>query len=337
MASPLALATALDQEQPQDGLLGGIAHFFRPWTPEDRARVAAVMPPDLAPTQIVKGALGGVGSLAMQANEAMPWGRNNPQAIGIYPDRAAPDSYPAATAGGIDPNVMIPFATDVAGMATTGSLAAPAVQGAVGMGVRTAAKGGKNVDMSTIRSIGDLRAAIDENGGKLYVRWSAGPKYDMKPGAVSRDYQNGATHDGLSALELTNDLSDWELNKWLIDYSYLIDKNRAQTSPHIYAAERIGRDSDGGPTIRPTKHVGGLDKQFLDLLSDDNTAKRISLMDSIKQNEYALELYKREPPKYLTGYTAESLAKSKAELEALGGPLPDWFFAATKPTTGGRF
>jgi len=83
------------------------------------------MPPDMAPTQIVKGILGGMGSLAMQANEAMPWGGNNPQAIGYDPQ-----------AGTIDPSVMVPFATDVAGMATTGSLAAPAVGNGLGMGIR---------------------------------------------------------------------------------------------------------------------------------------------------------------------------------------------------------
>ena len=114
----------LGRPQPQ-GLLGGIANFFRPWTPEDRARVAAVMPPDLAPTQIVKGMVGGAANLAMQANEAMPWGGNNPQAIGYDPQ-----------AGTIDPSKMIPFATDVAGMATTGSLAAPAVGNGLGMGIR---------------------------------------------------------------------------------------------------------------------------------------------------------------------------------------------------------
>jgi len=114
----------LGRPQPQ-GLLGGIANFFRPWTPEDRARVAAVMPPDLAPTQIVKGMVGGAADLAMQANQAMPWGGNYPQAIGIDPQ-----------AGTIDPSVMVPFAQNVAGMATTGSLAAPAVRNATGMGIR---------------------------------------------------------------------------------------------------------------------------------------------------------------------------------------------------------
>jgi len=114
----------LGRPQPQ-GLLGGIANFFRPWTPEDRARVAAVMPPDLAPTQIVKGMVGGAADLAMQANQAMPWGGNYPQAIGIDPQ-----------SGTIDPSVMVPFAQNVAGMATTGSLAAPAVRNATGMGIR---------------------------------------------------------------------------------------------------------------------------------------------------------------------------------------------------------
>jgi len=112
--------------QQSSGLLGSIANFFRPWTPEDRAKVAQALPHDLAPVSMIKGALGAAGGLAMQANEAMPWGGNNPQAIGYDPQ-----------AGTIDPSVMIPFATDVAGMATTGSLVAPAVKGGLGMGVRS--------------------------------------------------------------------------------------------------------------------------------------------------------------------------------------------------------
>jgi hypothetical protein len=81
--------------------------------------------PDAPPVAIASGILGGMGDLAMQANEAMPWGGNNPQAIGYDPQ-----------SGTIDPSVMVPFAQNVAGMATTGSLAAPAVRNATGMGIR---------------------------------------------------------------------------------------------------------------------------------------------------------------------------------------------------------
>lgn len=78
----------------------------------------------------------GIGNRVMQAHEAMPWGGGKPSAVGLYPDGQAPESYPQYAAGGMDPSVMVPFATDVAGMATTGSLAAPAVRNATGMGIR---------------------------------------------------------------------------------------------------------------------------------------------------------------------------------------------------------
>lgn len=67
----------------------------------------------------------GIGDLVTQANQAMPWGGNDPSAIGIDTQR-----------GTIDPSVMVPFASNVAGYATTGAMAAPPVAGGAGMGIR---------------------------------------------------------------------------------------------------------------------------------------------------------------------------------------------------------
>lgn len=75
---------------------------------------------------IVAKMLMGARDTLMQANQAMPWGGNDPRAIGIDPQ-----------AGTMDPSVMVPFASNVAGYATTGSMAGPGVAGAVGAGVRT--------------------------------------------------------------------------------------------------------------------------------------------------------------------------------------------------------
>ena len=65
----------------------------------------------------------------------------NPSAIGMYAEGQQPDFYasgqrPGYETGGADPSVMIPWATEAAGMATTGALAAPAVRGGIGMGIR---------------------------------------------------------------------------------------------------------------------------------------------------------------------------------------------------------
>lgn len=98
---------------------------LRSMTPEMAAALVQQGMPSLAPSQFVQGMAGGAADLAMQANQAMPWGGNDPSAIGID-----------TQAGTIDPSVMVPFASNVAGYATTGALAAPPVAGGVGMGIR---------------------------------------------------------------------------------------------------------------------------------------------------------------------------------------------------------
>lgn len=83
------------------------------WDPEG--------PVEQAVTQIGGGAWEGLRDLALQANQAMPWGGNDPSAIGIDVET-----------GALDPNKIIPFATDVAGYAGTGAMAGGPVSGAAG-------------------------------------------------------------------------------------------------------------------------------------------------------------------------------------------------------------
>jgi len=160
-----------------------IANFFRPWTPEDRARVAAVMPPDLAPTQIVKGMVGGAADLAMQANQAMPWGGNYPQAIGIDPQ-----------SGTIDPSVMVPFAQNVAGLAATGSLAAPAVRNATGMGIRAYHGSPHDFDRFSMDKIGTGEGA-QAYGHGLYFAENEGVARGYRDALSPRRQWNMAPED----------------------------------------------------------------------------------------------------------------------------------------------
>lgn len=155
-----------------------IANFFRPWTDEERARVAEVMPPDLAPTQIVKGMVGGAADLAMQANQAMPWGGNYPQAIGIDPQ-----------AGTIDPSVMVPFAQNVAGMATTGSLAAPAMRNATGMGIRAYHGSPHDFDRFSMDKIGTGEGA-QAYGHGLYFAENEGVAQGYRDALKMKGYDN---------------------------------------------------------------------------------------------------------------------------------------------------
>ena len=110
-------------DSPYQGLLGGSMHAGllagqRPSFATMYPTVGMNTPPlpsastpwyGEQPGIIAKFLLGARDTL-MQANQAMPWGGNDPRAIGIDPQM-----------GTIDPSVMVPFATDVAGMATTGT------------------------------------------------------------------------------------------------------------------------------------------------------------------------------------------------------------------------
>jgi len=122
---------------------------------EQMAALVREMFPEFAlPIGLGRTIVDGVGSLAMQANEVVPWGGNNPSAIGLYPEGQAPDAYVNASAGPqdagmADPSLLVPFATDVAGAAMTGSFAAPAVSGGLGMGVRARPPTALPMDLSS--------------------------------------------------------------------------------------------------------------------------------------------------------------------------------------------
>jgi hypothetical protein len=91
---------------------------LRSMTPEMREYMIQQATRSLAPSQFVQGMVGGAADLAMQANQAMPWGGNDPSAIGID-----------TQAGTIDPSVMVPFASNVAGMVEAGGFGATAARG----------------------------------------------------------------------------------------------------------------------------------------------------------------------------------------------------------------
>lgn len=174
--------------------------------------------------------------------------------------------------------------------------------------------------MTAINCFSDLRQALSEHG-TLFVRWSAGPEYDLRPGAASRDYQTGEIHAGLSAVAINNDMGDEELFRFLRDYSYLVDANGAAAACHLYTGTVVGMDSDGADCISPSAHIGAMTDEMTAFLADDTNRERIALMDMIAINERALASYKVSPPAFIPVWTEEKLAKNKARLADLGGPL----------------
>jgi hypothetical protein len=171
-----------------------------------------------------------------------------------------------------------------------------------------------------IDSAVDLEQKIDENGGTIYVRWSAGPEHDMKPGAVSRDYLAGSEHGGLSASPLTSAMDADRLAGFVWEYMFL--RMKGDVKPHFYAAERIGTDSDGYALIRPTKYLGTMSDQLFRAF-DATPLIRTWPDRKLFQDDFDL---KPETPAELKARDEEATAAAKRKLaqERAGvkGPVP---------------
>jgi|ERR1700742_2875359 len=112
-----------------------------------------------------------------------------------------------------------------------------------------------------IHNLSTLRKLLN-NQGATHVRWSRGPKYDLKPDAVSKDYITGAMHNGLSAVPLHKDYDDDDLVDAIKEYGF----HRVgikETLPHIYSGEIVGKDSDSYDSILPKKYLGTFSKNFI--------------------------------------------------------------------------
>ena len=115
-----------------------------------------------------------------------------------------------------------------------------------------------------INTVKALKNLISSNT-KLYVRWSRGYSFDKKQN-VSRDYQNGGTHAGLSAVEVN---PYWGLDgneKWMAErvteYLFLRMKDGA-INCHIYTGNEVGKDSDGYESIENIEHIATLSNELV--------------------------------------------------------------------------
>lgn len=183
--------------------------------------------------------------------------------------------------------------------------------------------------MGLIPAAGDMagkavkRASIPSLLGSpdsVFVRWSRGPSFDMKPGAASRDYVSGTVHDGLSAVSLGDAEDVEDILRSVNDYSFLRMKD-PEIRPHVYRAKKIGIDSDGAPTISPTEYLGAIDDGLIAEIENNNLIRRLALEREISNNISAIEQYRVAKPKYIPPYSELTLEKARKELDELGGPV----------------
>lgn len=94
--------------------------------------------------------------------------------------------------------------------------------------------------------------ALAESNGTVFIRWSPGAKADLSGPQRSRDFVAGHEHDGLSAVEVSASDHPLDIAKSLAEYGFLRMQDK-KSVPHVYAAKRVGTDSDGHALIKPTR------------------------------------------------------------------------------------
>ena len=148
---------------------------------------------------------------------------------------------------------------------TNGEVLANSVQSYItGKAMQSGIGAINNMIPKNTKTYEQLISALDKyKENPIYVRWSRGNKYDMKEGAVSRDFAAGGTHSGLSAVPF--DPSSPDAAKYLAEYQFLRMKD-PKIKPHFYHGNVKGTDSDGYPSIEPTKYLGTVDNKMVDNL-----------------------------------------------------------------------
>jgi hypothetical protein len=146
----------------------------------------------------------------------------------------------------------------------------------------------------SIGAIDHVRDLVNENGGKIYVRWSRGPEYDLKPGARSKDYQSGQFHEGLSANPIEADMDPHQIAKRITEYSYF-NSSKSPAKPYLYSAVENGIDSDGTPTVANLKYLGSVDPAYLRVMDDDAFLDAVKARDLAARERHLLDHYGSKP------------------------------------------
>ena len=163
--------------------------------------------------------------------------------------------------------------------------------------------------------------SLAEKHGRVYIRWSPSASGDLSGKKASRDFVSGETHSGLSAIEITGDMHPVDIASRLSEYGFLRLQDRRST-PHVFLAEKVGVDSDGYESIKPTMLLLDSDADVVNAID----SKLADIMDAMDNIERESERLKKSP-----GHPAvvERLNAAKAKLLRL---LPN---ESTAPDSGG--
>lgn len=148
------------------------------------------------------------------------------------------------------------------------------------------------IPQAALQDIGKIRQIVSETKEPLYIRWSRGPKQDLKPGARSKDYSAGTEEAGLSAVRIEPEWlreSDGYIARRLREYnSAFFDDASSMFSGHIYTGRKVGTDSDGYDVIVPSKHVFKISSEFQNWSRNADNVKIAELQEGIQRTNARL-------------------------------------------------
>jgi len=152
---------------------------------------------------------------------------------------------------------------------------------------------------------------LAEKHGNVFLRWSPSSSGDLSGLRRSRDFVSGETHPGLSAVEITGDMHPVDIASRLSEYSFLRMQDPA-SRPRVYLGNKIGVDSDGYASIRPTQLLAEPSDDVMSAI-DKKLPDVMDSLDNIQRETARLEINPGHP------YITERLNAAKASLSKLLG------------------
>nr|CAD18991.1 hypothetical protein [Streptantibioticus cattleyicolor] len=160
----------------------------------------------------------------------------------------------------------------------------PAWSGVRGRHVRSAVPARRrspvtsSAGLPVLSSLDDLARLADGSRG-LYVRWSRGPRYDLRE-TGSADSLTGISLPGLSANPL--DVDDWwagrPLRLWvarrLYDYCHLRHDIGPGVRPWVLRGREVGRGPDNEPLLTDVRPIAWIDPEVIHEARDEVARQR---------------------------------------------------------------